>query len=130
MSNPIAFRIEPVYYISIKACGLFLEKKDSPLNGKAQKPSSCNGFGGGLERFPTGQSPVMPHTHEVTGSSPVVSTKQKVHPKGWAFLFGAVFTKGTRTNRSATVRWTVAAPSANTEGYNNFCLGKNAYRVP
>ena len=89
MSNPIAFRIEPVYYISIKACGLFLEKKDSPLNGKAQKPSSCNGFGGGLERFPTGQSPVMLHTHEVTGSSPVVSTKKKSHPnRDGFFLFG------------------------------------------
>ena len=88
MSNPIAFRIEPVYYISIKACGLFLEKKDSPLNGKAQKPSSCNGFGGGLERFPTGQSPVMLHTHEVTGSSPVVSTKkEKSSQPGWLFSF-------------------------------------------
>ena len=30
----------------------------------------------------------MLHTHEVTGSSPVVSTKNKTHPKGMGFIFG------------------------------------------
>ena len=33
---------------------------------------------------------MMLHTHEVTGSSPVVSTKKKRPPIGWPFLFGEV----------------------------------------
>ena len=61
-----------------QAWGLFQRKESSSLKADNEKPSIINGFGGGLERLPTGQRPVMLHTHEVTGSSPVVSTKKEV----------------------------------------------------
>ena len=71
----------------------------------------------------------MLHTHEVTGSSPVVSTKKKTHPEGWVFLFDMAFEIRTRTQLNATVRWTVARDGW-TERNLNFCpLGKNANRV-
>ena len=52
-------------------------KESSPVKTGHEKVSVFKGFCGWLERLPTGQRPVMLHTHEVTGSSPVVSTNKK-----------------------------------------------------
>ena len=49
----------------------------------------------------------MLHTHEVTGSSPVVSTKKKTTRTG-GLLFLVEIRHRTRTHLNATVRWTVA----------------------
>ena len=49
----------------------------------------------------------MLHTHEVTGSSPVVSTNKKPHPCGVVFCW--LRNEGTRTHLNATVQWTVAS---------------------
>ena len=54
-------------------------KESSPVKTGHEKVSVFKGFCGWLERLPTGQRPVMLHTHEVTGSSPVVSTKPLKH---------------------------------------------------
>ena len=60
----------------------------------------------------------MLHTHEVTGSSPVVSTKKKDHPTGGLFFLLEIRQR-TRTHFNATVRWTVAATSSKTGGNYN-----------
>ena len=52
-------------------------KKNTACQSRPSKTQYFQGFFSGLERYPTGRSPVMLHTHEGTGSSPVVSTTKK-----------------------------------------------------
>ena len=62
----------------------------------------------------------MLHTHEVTGSSPVVSTRnEKHHPKGWCFSF--LPEQGTRTHLNARCQWHLAATSSQTGGNHTLC---------
>ena len=61
-------------------------------------------------------------------SNPSSSANKKDHPKGGLFYWQKRM--GIRTS-SATPRWGVAATSANTGGYHNFCpKGKNVNRIP
>ena len=75
-----------------------------------------------LECPPVGHSPTTLHTHEVTGSSPVVSTKNKRYPFGWRLFF---MKRGARTHLTAICRWHIAKTSSKT-GFLHTILPKAA----
>ena len=65
----------------------------------------------------------MLHTHEVTGSSPVVSTKRKPQPFGCGFFLLVKPAEGLEPISNAAVRGT-AAPEGLPEGHLSFCEAK------
>ena len=61
------------------------KKKNGLPRQTAEKSSIFKGFRGKLPLLHGTKVPGLLHTHEVTGSSPVVSTKQNPHRKVWVF---------------------------------------------
>ena len=101
-----------------QAWGSTVDSGCSWNNPKGRKPLGHKGFWLGRASLVGPIGTTMLHTHEVTGSSPVVSTKKKDHPLGGLF-FLLERRQRTRTHFNATVRWTVAATSSKTGGNHN-----------
>ena len=72
----------------------------------------------------------MLHTHEVTGSSPVVSTKEKHHPQRMVFFFGYGKDKGHEPIQMQGPSGPLLPPVQKLVATIIFAEGKNADRVP
>ena len=95
-------------------------KKEFQEKVRTFKDNSKNGGKTLLVRAsPVGHSPTTLHTHEVTGSSPVVSTRNKNTTQRVVFLF--LMKQGTRTHLNARCRWHLAATSSQTGGNHTLC---------
>mgnify|MGYP004543479343 CR=1 FL=1 len=107
-----------IRYIQTEECRLN-QKKENGLRKNFNKKFGLfkdNNKNGGktllVRASPVGHSPTTLHTHEVTGSSPVVSTKKIHHPFGWCIFYPG--SAGTRTHSNAICRWHIATASSKT----------------